>query len=183
MLKKLSILFLLITLLLLSSNSLTIERIKKENEILIEEYFEQEQDVQKEVASSKEGYLGILEIPKINLKRGFFDFESDKNNVENGLEVINKYCLPFESCHFILASHSGTAAISFFKNLEKLNRNDSAFLYYHQEKKEYILREIFYQKKNGTISLQETREPELILTTCNKENDEIQNVYIFTEKK
>lgn len=153
--------------------------LKQENNILIEEYQKEEKKNQE----SKEGYLGILEIPKINLKQGFFSFKNSKNTVEQGLEVINKDCLPFSNCNFILASHSGTASISHFKNLEKLEKNDIAYLYYKEEKKEYILEEINYQEKNGHISLKKTTEPKLVLTTCNKEKNNIQNIYILKEKK
>ena len=150
--------------------------LKEENQKLIERYEEEEKKQEKEL---QEDYIGVLEIPKINLKQGFFSFENKRNTVNEGLEVINKDCLPYENCPFIIASHSGSAFISYFKKLEKLTKKDKAYLYYNKKKKEYLLEEIIYQKKNGSIHIKKEKESTLVLTTCNKSKDDIQNIYIF----
>lgn len=180
MIKKISILLICIAALFLVNYQET-RNIEKENQEQIIEFFKEE-NVEKKV-SKTEAYLGVLEIPKLNLKRGFYEYKNPKNTVEKGLEIINQNCLPYEPCSFIIASHSGTSNISFFKNLDKLAINDTAILYYEKNQKEYRLKEILHQEKKGTITLPEKKEPELVLTTCNKEKDNMQDIYLFTEKK
>ncbi len=180
MTKKISTILIILVALLLINDFQKIKYITKEKEQQIELFLQNEQTEEK-----KEDSLlwGILEIPKINLKQGFYNYEDKHNSVEYGLQTINKDCIPFEKCSFIIASHSGSSNISYFKNLEKLSLDDRAFLYYNQNKKEYILKKILHVEKNGTITLQIPTETELILTTCNKEKNNIQDIYIFKEKK
>ncbi len=156
--------------------------IEKENEEKINEFFTQSEQTTTTTTNVSNTYLGVLEVPTINLKQGFYNYNSKENNVDKNIELISKNCNPKDNCLFILASHSGTSSISFFKNLDKLNRNDTAILYYEQEKYTYQLTEIIYQEKNGTISLRNQGMSELILTTCNKEDDNIQNIYRFVRQ-
>jgi len=155
MTKKISTILIILVALLLINDFQKIKYITKEKEQQIELFLQNEQTEEK-----KEDSL-----------------------LWDGLQTINKDCIPFEKCSFIIASHSGSSNISYFKNLEKLSLDDRAFLYYNQNKKEYILKKILHVEKNGTITLQIPTETELILTTCNKEKNNIQDIYIFKEKK
>ena len=57
--------------------------VEQTNETQIEEYFEEETSSTPMVQTTeKESYLGILEIPKIGLKRGFYSYSSKYNNVD-----------------------------------------------------------------------------------------------------
>jgi len=104
------------------------------NEERLEAFFENPQPNQDEkietINNSTDGYLGVLEIPSISLKRGFYSFHHPDNTVEKNIQVISKQCLPFENCSFILASHSGSSNISFFKHLDQMHLGDIAVLYY-----------------------------------------------------
>ena len=97
---------------------------------MIEEFFEiTNEDEEEIVIEQKEtvNYMAILEIPKINLKRGLFDKNSSNNNVDKNIYILNETTLPDEqiNSHIILAAHSGTANISYFRNLDKLDINDT----------------------------------------------------------
>lgn len=167
--------FLFLCLILCSFEKIETKIIEQENQKQIQNYFSDNTST----TVTKEQYLGILEIPKISLERGFYSYSSNNNTVEKNIQVISQSCLPDESCDFILASHSGTSNISFFKHLDQLEENDTAFLYYNNQKYSYQLVDIEQVPKNGTIQIVRVNKPRLILTTCNKSDDNLQDIYYF----
>ena len=128
-------------------------------------------------------YYGVLEIPTIDLQQGFYTYNAVENDVDKNIELISHNCHLNQACNFILASHSGNAEISYFKNLDKLKLNDKAIVYLDNQKYYYILTEIQYQEKKGNIFLSKPKESQLVLTTCNKDKQNIQNIYIFKQEK
>ena len=119
----------------------------------------------------------ILEIPKIHLKQPFYEPGSSLNKVSKNIEQIST-CELNENCTIILAAHSGTSSISYFKNLDQLSIKDLAYIYENNQKYTYQLKKISYQRKNGSISIPK-QTYDLVLTTCNKQNQELQNIYLF----
>ena len=89
-------------------------------------------------------------------------------------------CKPNENCTIVIASHSGNSNISYFKNLELLSINDQAIIYFNQKKYLYILKKITFQEKIGFITIPKNTY-DLVLTTCNKDNENLQNIYLFTK--
>ena len=162
---------------LLSLEKIEDKELSMQNEELVSNYFQNKDS--KNTDTFEEAYLGILEIKSINLKRGFYNYSSKLNNVNKNITIISKECTPNNNCDFILASHSGTSNISFFKNLDKLSLKDKATIYYNKNIYNYELVKINHITKNGTLSIISSNEKRLILTTCNKENDNIQEVYYF----
>lgn len=152
---------------------------EKINDQKVEAFFEQVQKENINITIDEETYIGVLEIPKLNLKRGFYAYESEENTVEKNIELISKNCYPNENCPFILASHSGSSSIAFFKNLDQLTIEDKAVIHYLNESYEYKLTQIIHEPKTGTISILDTNKPQLILTTCNKKINTMQDIYIF----
>ena len=75
-------------------------------------------------------------------------------------------------------AHSGTSSISYFKNLDQLSIKALAYIYENNKKYTYQLKKISYQRKNGSISIPK-QTYDLVLTTCNKQNQELQNIYLF----
>ena len=63
----------------------------------------------------------ILDIPKIDLKKGIYSKESFKNNVDQNVTILNESLLPSEGT-VILAAHSGNSSVSFFRNLKFIMR-------------------------------------------------------------
>ena len=67
-------------------------------------------------------YIGYLEIPKINFKKGFVDINSQDNVVSKNITIIKGSKYPnVDKGNFIIAGHSGTGVHSYFKNLYKLS--------------------------------------------------------------
>ena len=120
-----------------------------------------------------------LEINKISLKQPYYPQTSSLNTVDKGIEQLSN-CKPNETCTIVLAAHSGTSKISYFKNLNKLSKNDEAKIYYKDKTYSYRLVEILYQEKTGFITIPKNTY-DLVLTTCNTEKENVQNIYLFVK--
>lgn len=126
-------------------------------------------------------YIGVLEIPQINLKQGFVDINSKYNNVDYNITIIQTSTYPdVEQGNFILASHSGNSYISYFKNLYKLNEGDQAYIYYNNIKYTYHIVKIYNVEKTGKVAIYRNSSATcLTLITCTKDSDHEQTVYIL----
>jgi len=125
-------------------------------------------------------YLGVLEIPKIGLKRGFYNIDSKYNNIQYNVTMVAGSTLPDVSGgNLILMAHSGDAYISYFAYLYRLEIGDSAFVTYNGIKYEYRIVDIYEVLKNGIVSIRRNREATtLTMITCTKGSDTLQTVYI-----
>lgn len=145
----------------------------------IEEFFEieEQEDVKEEIKDDEEtssevvqedSYIGILEIPKINLKKGLVDKNSPSNNVNKNIYILKETTLPDEriNSHIILASHSGNSYISYFKNLKKLDMKDKVYFYYKNVKYTYEISNKYEIDKTGTTELKITNKSDITLITC-----------------
>ena len=103
---------------------------QKENK-LINEYFSTH--IYKEKLNnkdSKNSYIGLLEIPKIKLMKGFYNIESSQNNVNKNIEVIKNSTMPNQNNSIlVLAAHSGYGKHAYFSNLTDLILNDEINIY------------------------------------------------------
>lgn len=126
-------------------------------------------------------YIGVLEIPKINLKRGFFSIDSKDNNVNKNIQVIKESDMPdVVNGNLIIASHSGNSYISFFKDLYKLSNNDTAYIYYNGIKYTYKLAGKYDVEKTGEVAIhRDNTKSTLTLITCSKDDNTKQEVYIL----
>ena len=122
--------------------------------------------------SISEKYLGVLEIPTINLKKGFFEKNSSLNTISKNVEILEESDMPnIKNGNLVLAAHSGTGRYAFFRNLYKLKINDNAYIYYQGLKYEYEIVKIEYQDKDGTITISKLeQESYLILTACDQKD-------------
>ena len=88
------------------------------NEIAVEDVIynniENNETIKKE---NRYDFIGVLEIPSINLSRGFLDKENIYNDVDYNIKILDESAMPNEKGNVILASHSGNSKIAFFKNL------------------------------------------------------------------
>lgn len=125
-------------------------------------------------------YLGVLEIPKINLKRGFYNVGNRYNNIRYNVTVVEGSTMPdIVNGNLILMAHSGTAYISYFANLWKLNVGDSCFVTYAGQKYSYQIVDIYEVEKNGLVRIKRNSEKTtLTMITCTKDNEHTQTVYI-----
>lgn len=146
---------------------------------------EEQEEVKEETAPSKPQivipYIGTLEIPQINLKRGFVAKDSPYNNINYAITTLPSSTYPdVDKGNFILVAHSGTAAISFFRNLYKLAVGDVAYVNYNNVRYQYRIVNIYYEPKTGTIALRRNYDKTtMTLITCTYQDDTRQTVYIL----
>lgn len=131
-------------------------------------------------SSEKISYAGILEIPSIHLKRGFVSKGSSQNKVSRNITILKESSMPdVENGNFILAAHSGTAAISYFKNLEKVKVGDLVYVTYRGKKYTYQIDHQYRVPKTGELNIYRDRSKRTItLITCASDNDIEQVVMI-----
>ena len=126
-------------------------------------------------------YLGVLEIPKINLKRGFFDLNSNRNRVSRNVTVIRGSTYPDEeNNNLILAAHSGNCSYCYFDKLYKLKLGDLAYLTYGGKKYTYKIANIYTVEKTGEVAIfRDSSKSTLTLITCTRGSSHEQYVYIL----
>lgn len=117
-------------------------------------------------------YIAVLEIPTINLKKGLVHINSKYNHVDKNIQIISGDIYNLESNSIILAAHSGTGYKAFFKNLYKLELGNYAHVYYNNKKFNYIVSDIYAEKKDGNIEIPASNNL-LVLTTCYKGNKQL----------
>lgn len=155
-----------------------ISEIRKQDDKNIEIFFQKTQDVSEEdnIPMTEENnsqntttnYVAILEIPKINLKRGLVSKTSKANNVNRNIYTLQESTFPDEKekSHVMLASHSGSGYYSYFRKLNQLNLKDKVFLYYKDIKYVYEIVNRYEIEKTGTASLKLTNDSDITLITC-----------------
>ena len=126
-------------------------------------------------------YIGTLEIPKINLSKGFTDINSKYNTVNKNIQVVETSTYPdVNRGNFIIAAHSGTSYLAYFKNLYKLALGDFAYVNYNGKRYTYQIVNIYEQDKTGKIAIyRDTNKTTMTLVTCTKDSKTKQTVYIL----
>lgn len=154
-------------------------RLKNIEDNNIQEFFNEEQNeetIQEEVFAEVENkkvdetnydYIAVLEIPKINLKRGL---SQDKyyNNVNRNVEILKGSTMPnISKGNFILAGHSGSGRVAYFRNLNKLTIGDISYIYYGGIKYTYKVNNIYDIEKTGTATItRDLNKTTLTMITC-----------------
>lgn len=145
----------------------------------------EEDGIKREEAVTEEGpitndYIGYLNIPKINLMKGFLDKRSTENDVEKNILVVEGSSYPeVDKGNLILAGHSGTGWKAFFNDLYKLNKGDVAYVTYKNKKYTYKIVNIYTQPKIGTIAIYRNYDKTtLTLVTCTNDDSTTQTIYI-----
>lgn len=154
-------------------------RLKNIEDNNIQEFFNEEQNeetIQEEVFVEVENkkvdetnydYIAVLEIPKINLKRGL---SQDKyyNNVNRNVEILKGSTMPnISKGNFILAGHSGSGRVAYFRNLNKLTLGDISYIYYGGIKYTYKVNNIYDIEKTGTATItRDLNKTTLTMITC-----------------
>lgn len=127
-----------------------------------------------------EEYLGILDIPKINLYKGFYSKTSSLNNVKFNLFVLKESDYPdVVNGNLIIAGHSGNYNNSYFANLYMLDLEDTITVHYQGRDYTYKITKIYNEEKTGTVRILRNRnKTSLTLITCTKDDDYHQTIYI-----
>lgn len=153
----------------------------EEIKVNIDEEEIKEQPKQEEKKTSNYNYIGVLEIPKINIKRGFLNIKDKGNNVNKNLQVIKGSDMPnVKNGNLIIAAHSGNSYISYFKNLHKLSNDDVAYVYFNNIKYTYKVAGKYDAEKNGKVTIhRDNKKNTLSLITCSQTDKTKQIVYIL----
>lgn len=153
----------------------------EEIKVDIDEEEIKEQPKQEEKKTSNYNYIGVLEIPKINIKRGFLNIKDKGNNVNKNLLVIKGSDMPnVKNGNLIIAAHSGNSYISYFKNLHKLSNDDVAYVYFNNIKYTYKVAGKYDAEKNGKVTIhRDNKKNTLTLITCSQTDKTKQIVYIL----
>ena len=163
---------------------------KKETELL-EEFYEIEEEIEsieepqvvEEVKEHiKVNYIAVLKIPKIGLERGLVDPNNYLNNVNYNLEWLDGSSMPDEiNGNVIIAGHSGSARISYFRKLDRLEIGDEASIIYNGKTYNYKVVDIYDIEKTGKAEIvKEKNTTTLTLITC-RHNTNRQIVVIFKQ--
>lgn len=192
LIKIASFLLLIIGISFIALEFLSKNKIKNEESKAIEEFYQQENIIKenkpkkevkekfinvssKQRSKKKSFYIAMLKIPKINVERGLVDPKSKYNDVKYNVEIIKGSDMPsVEKGNLILAGHSGTARISYFRNLNKLQQGDDIYIYYQGKKYNYKVINIYEVDKTGTIKILRNNKTTLTLVSCiHKEDKQI----------
>jgi len=125
-------------------------------------------------------YIGYLDIPKINFRKGFTSKKDKYNSVSNNIEILKSSDYPDKSNgNVIIAGHSGNTSISFFKNLYLLEVGDLAYIDYNNKTYTYKISNIYKVDKTGKVEVRRNKNMKtLTLITCTKGDKTTQTVYI-----
>lgn len=162
---------------------------KLEDNALVEFYDTEVEDIEVIIEEPKEKkevkeqtkieYIAVLKIPKINLERGLVNPSSYLNNVNYNVQIINGSDMPdVNNGNLILAGHSGNARISYFRNLNKLDLNDTATIIYKNKTYNYKVVDKYEIEKTGEAEIIRDKNKNILtLITC-KHNTNKQIVII-----
>ena len=178
--KHISLIIIMISLSLFCCYHIYYYFLDKGNSNLIRNYYisetnEETKPIVKKINNENEEYLGILKIPKINLRQGFYNINSKNNNVSKSVTILNESTMLNNNGSIIyLTAHSGSGYLAFFKDLNKLVINDMIYLDIDGNHYKYIVNEIYELKRNGKIMVNHNiHENYLVLSTCSNKDKQL----------
>ncbi|MBQ3021211.1 MAG: sortase [Bacilli bacterium] len=161
-------------------------KIDEEDILINEEVIENNEEIELEDTKEEEKvvekvkYIGYLNIPKINLKKGFTNIESKYNTVSRNIQILDSSDYPDKvNGNVIFASHSGNSSVSYFKKLYLLGIGDNVYIEYNSKNYTYQIVDIYEVEKTGKVNIRRNKDKSILtLITCTKNNSETQTVYI-----
>lgn len=113
-------------------------------------------------------YIGYIEIPSINIKKGLVDKNSVYNNVNYNVQIMKESSYPdVDKGLFILAAHNGTCYNCYFKHLDNIKNNDLIYVNYKNKKYTYKVAKKYTVNKTGYVSIYRNNDvTSLALVTC-----------------
>ena len=153
------------------------QKINMQEQEAIEEFYEEEkitdsieepQKIEEVEEQTKVNYIAILKIPKIKLERGLVEPSSYLNNVKYNLQWIDGSSMPDQvNGNVIIAGHSGSARVSYFRKLDQLVIGDSVSIDYKNKTYNYKVVDIYDIEKTGTAEIIKNKNTTtLTLITC-----------------
>ena len=136
----------------------------------IKEPINEETETSNTQNSNNIAYTAILEIPKINLKRGVVDSTKNFKSINYAISVDKNSNYPNELGNFILYAHSGNSYISYFRKLNQVDINDEVYVYYNGVKYHYVIENKYDIEKTGKAKVINLKDNKYItLITCNQD--------------
>lgn len=132
-----------------------------EHEDEIEEYKTEGQSSKADV----NGAIGIVEIPKIDVKAGILK-GTDDYTLGYAIGHFEETVMPGEVGNCALAGHSNYIGAEYFKNLHKLKKGDKINITTSKDKYTYSVTEIFEVDPSNIEVLEQTKDATLTLVTC-----------------
>ena len=153
------------------------------NEIIVEKNkiayaLEKEEGyLKKEVADT---YNAILSIPQINLKKGIYEKNDERNNINNNITIHKLSDYPNQdNSNVILMAHSGTGKKAFFNQITQLNSDSLIEFYYQKTKYVYKVNHYYQVEKTGNVFIErDINKKTITLITCSQEDKSKQLIYI-----
>ena len=142
--------------------STSVVEVEEQEEVIVEEIKEEKQD-----STFWVDYKAILEIPKINLKKGMVESTKNFSSINYAISIDKSSNYPNEEGNFILYAHSGNSKIAYFRNLNKLNVNDEVFVYYEGVKYSYQIINKYEIEKTGKMEvIRDSKRKLITMVTC-----------------
>ena len=113
-------------------------------------------------------YIAVLKIPTIGLEKGLVAKDSYYNNVNRNIKILDESDMPDqENGNVILAAHSGNGRTAFFKNLDKLQIDDTVSIFYNGYEYKYRMINTYDVEKTGSVEItRNAQKSTLTLITC-----------------
>lgn len=113
-------------------------------------------------------YIAVLKIPSIGLEKGLVAKDSYYNNVNRNIKILDESDMPDqENGNVILAAHSGNGRTAFFKNLDKLQIDDTVSIFYNGYEYKYRMINTYDVEKTGSVEItRNVQKSTLTLITC-----------------
>ena len=155
----------------------------RNEDIKIEEFYEKQEEIseipdsnetteeiktEEKTEDTKANYVAVIKIPKIGLEKGLCEKGSYCNNVNRNIQILKESTYPdIANGNFILAGHSGTGRVSYFRNLNKLSQDDEVSIFYQGKEYKYKVVNMYDIEKTGTANIIRNKEKTtLTLITC-----------------
>lgn len=187
MMKKLGLILVLFSLILMSFYYVYQLAITRNNMEDVNNYIEEtivvENQESTKIETKKEerktNYMAVLEIPSIKLKQGIVNATQNFDSINYAVSADNNGNYPDQEGNFILYAHSGNSIIAYFDDLHKVNLEDDVYVYFKGTKYHYKVFNKFNIEKNGKLNvLSTTTKKYITLITCNQQDKEKQIVII-----
>ena len=104
------------------------------------------------------------------MNRGFVEFGTSGNNVNQNIAIMNTSTYPnYRNSNFILAAHNGSGWNAYFTNIDKLDYGDMAYITYKGVQYNYQLVRKYKDKKHDGVTLyRHSDNKQLTLITCKR---------------
>ena len=136
------------------------------------------------INNKQNNVIGNIKIKKLNIDEKLYKVESEENNVDKHVTILKESIFPNkENSIIFIAAHSGTGEIAYFKDLNKIEKEDIINLEINNKRYIYTVKDIWEEPKNGYINVNKDDKNQLILTTCSPTNSKKQLIVNCIEKE